>query len=430
MAGGGSVGSGPLSFVRTYTAVDASDPRATAAARVGLVRQWMAARPRELFAELRQDQPIFLTPGFVLLSRHAEVAEVLACDEVFSNQAYDERLQPLISGFMLGAEDGPAYERESALLRLALRRSDMPAIAAMAGEAASIAVATARPSGHIEVVHGLLRPILARFVGEYIGVPGPGERAMLAWARLLAHAILCDPDGDPRIQDDALEASSEFRGYVDVLVHSRRSRLAVGGPPGDDALGRLLALQAGGVKIDDRKIRDLLIGVITAAVEPTIAVGTRAIREVVRRPEVLAMARQAALTEDHAIVTAIVTEALRFAPPLWTPIRVCTAPYTLARGTPHETVVRPYTRILASTYSAGFDTARTPDADKFVVRRPPPQAPVFGLGPHTCAGRHIALVLLRAALTALLRGGAVRVSGEIGHVGPFPDLLPLEFLSA
>jgi len=419
-----------MSFVRTYTAVDASDPRSTAAARLTLVRQWMASRPRELFAELRQDHPIFLTPGFVLLSRHAEVAEVLACDEVFSVQAYDERLQPLIGGFMLGAEDGPVYERDAALLRLAMRRSDLPTIASLAASAAAIAVAKARPSGHIEVVRGLLQPIVAQFVGQYIGVPGPGERALIGWARRLAHAVLCDPEGDPQVVDDALEASSEFRGYIDVLVLARRSRIAGGGAPGDDVLGRLLALQAGGVRIDDRKIRDLLIGTIAAAVEPTIAVGTRAILEVVRRPEVQATARQAALTEDHAILSAIVGEALRFAPPLWTPVRVCTAPYTLARGTPQETVVRPYTRVLASTYSAGFDRARTPDADKFVVRRAPPHAPVFGHGMHMCAGRHIALVLLRAALAALLRAGVVRATAEIGHVGPFPDLLPLEFMSA
>lgn len=248
-------------------------------------------------------------------------------------------------------------------------------------------------------------------------------------ARALAHAVLCDPDGEAKVLDAALAASSEFRGYVDVLVASRRSRIAVGAPPGDDALGRLLALTAG-VRFDDRKIRDLLIGTITAAVEPTIAVGTRAILEVVRRPEIQAMARQAVCTEDHAIVAAIVTEALRFAPPLWTPVRVCTSSYTLARGTVHETVVRPFTRVVASTYSAGFDAARTPDADAFVVRRTPPRAPVFGHGMHACAGRHIALVLLRAALTAVLRAGPVRATAEIGHVGPFPDLLPLEFLPA
>lgn len=65
-----------------------------------------------------------------------------------------------------------------------------------------------------------------------------------------------------------------------------------------------------------------------------------------------------------------------------------------------------------------------------MVRRAPPQAPVFGHGPHACGGRHIALVLLRAALTALLRAGPVRAPAEIGHVGPFPDLLPLERLPA
>ena len=31
---------------------------------------------------------------------------------------------------------------------------------------------------------------------------------MIGWARRLAHAVLCDPEGDPRVVDDALEAKS------------------------------------------------------------------------------------------------------------------------------------------------------------------------------------------------------------------------------
>lgn len=419
-----------MSFVRLYTAVDAADLRSTAAARVALIRQWMSTRPRELFAELRHEHPIFPTPAFVLLSRHAEVAEVLGNDEVFQVHPYDERLQPLLGGFLLGSEDGPVYEREASLLKLAVRRTDAGAIAAMADQVANLAVAVGRRSGHLDAVHGLLQPIVAGFAARYLGIPGRGgDRVLLRWARGLTHAVLCDPDGDARVQDAAMAISMEFRGYLDVLIAARRSQIAVGGPAGDDALGRLLAIQASGaVRVEQARIRDLLIGTIVSAIEPTVSVGARAIAEVARRPEVQSMVRQAASTEDHAILSAITAEALRFAAPLWTPIRVCTSPYTLARGTVHETVLRPYTRVLASTFAAGFDPVRIEEPERFAIRRTPPQAPVFGVGLHACAGRHIALVLVRAALAALLRGGPVRMTAEIGHVGPFPDLVPLEFL--
>jgi cytochrome P450 len=272
--------------------------------------------------------------------------------------------------------------------------------------------------------------VLARFVGGYLGVPGPDEHTVVRWARRLGHAVFCDPDRDPAVADAALGVIAEFGGYIGVLIAARRAQMSIGGPPGHDALGRLLALQtAANARLDDRRVRELLLGVIACAVEPTVAAGARAILEIARRPDVQALARQAVGTGDHALLAAIVDEALRFAAPLSTPLRVCTRPYTLARGTVHETVLRPYTRVLASTFAAGFDPEVVEAPEQFRPGRPAYCAPKFGAGLHACVGRHIVPALLRAAVTELLRGGPVRAVADIGHTGPFPDALPLEFLS-
>lgn len=422
-----------MSFLRAYSSVDAGDPRATAAARVALTRTWMLRRPHALFAELRQDQPIFPTPEFVLLTRHAEVREVLQRDDVFIATPQVERLQPLLGG-VFGGADGPTREREAAALRLAIRRADLDEIAAVAERVATAAIASERDGARLDAISGLLRPVLVDFAAGYLGVAGPEPEILLQWSRTLARAAFCDDDDDPTLLDAARDAAAELGGYIDVRVALRRTQIAVGGSVGADALGRLLALQAAEcARLDDHRVRDILVGVLTCAVEPTIAAAAHALHELARRPEVQARAARALAAGEADALAAIVDEALRFAPPLWTPARVCTHAFTLAKGTVHEIVLRPGTRVLASTFSADFDPAVHDEPELFRPGRPAYQSLHFGAGLHACVGQHVAPVLVRAAVTALLRVGAVRpvdaaADGPRLDDGPFPTALPLEFV--
>jgi hypothetical protein len=44
----------------------------------GLVREWMRTDWRSLFAELRERRPVFVTPAFTVVTRFADVTEVLS----------------------------------------------------------------------------------------------------------------------------------------------------------------------------------------------------------------------------------------------------------------------------------------------------------------------------------------------------------------
>lgn len=431
-----------MSFLRAYTAVDAGDPGATAAARQALLRQWMQHKPHALYAELRHEHPIFATPQFVLVTRHADVREVLLRDDVFSTAPHAERLQPLIHNFMLG-DDGSWHERDAALLQLVLRRADLDEIASIAEQSAGVAVATrgggkgsmggrtrARPGDRMDGVTGLARPLVSDFLGRYFGVFGPETEILLRWTRALTRAIFCNDSNDPALLDAAREAKAELGGYLDVMLASRRTLLAVGRSAGTDAVGRLLALQLAETgRPDDRRLRDLLIGMLVVASEPMIAAVAHVVHEILSRPEIQTQALESLAPEQTATLAAIVDEALRFAPPLWTPMRLCTTAFTLARGTANETVLRPGTRVLASGFSAGFDLAEVDEPDEFRPGRRTHQSLGFGVGLHACLGRHVAPVLARAAVAALLRNGRVQsLADRVGYEGPFADSLPLEFL--
>ncbi|MFY0530915.1 hypothetical protein [Nannocystis pusilla] len=93
--------------------------------------RWLAERPRELFAELQRERPIFATPGLVLVTRQAEAIEVLTRGDVFLGHALEARRQPLFGGFSLDEREGRARRRRrrwcgcacAATMPIAWRRS-------------------------------------------------------------------------------------------------------------------------------------------------------------------------------------------------------------------------------------------------------------------------------------------------------------------
>jgi cytochrome P450 len=288
----------------------------------------------------------------------------------------------------------------------------------------------ARPGDRMDGVTGLARPLVSDFLGRYFGVFGPESEILLRWARALTRAIFCNDSNDPAILDAAREAKAELGGYLDVMLASRRTLLAVGKSAGPDAVGRLLALQhAETGRPDDRRLRDILIGVVVVSSEPMIAAIAHAVQEILSRPEIQTQALESLAADQTPVLAAIVDEALRFSPPLWTPMRLCTRAFTLARGTANETILRPGTRVLASVFSADFDPAEVEAPEEFRPGRRSHQSLGFGIGLHACLGRHVAPVLVRAAVAALLRNGRVQtLADRVGFEGPFPASLPLEFL--
>ena len=58
----------------------------------GLLMQWLLERPAELFAELRDAEPIFVTPVGVVVSRYDDVTTVAERDDVFGVAHYGESM--------------------------------------------------------------------------------------------------------------------------------------------------------------------------------------------------------------------------------------------------------------------------------------------------------------------------------------------------
>jgi cytochrome P450 len=410
----------------------AHDGQRLAGKLLELLQQRLAQDPRELFALLREVRPVFVFGGMAVVTRYPDVVEVLTHDTEFSVQAYAGPMRDITGDFILGLDQGPQYERDVSLLRLAFRQTDHPVIADLATQAASDCIAPALPLGTIDVVKDLTDRVPARFSARYLGVAGPDEDTLIRWARILFTHIFIDLQHDRILTEQAKAASEAIRPYIDGLVSVRKSAISAGKPVPDDVMTRLLRQQAlGDQAFTDIEIRSNLIGLLVGMIPTLSKTCALAIDEFLRLPDQLEGARKAASDGDDALFGRYVVEAMRFAPQAPGLIRIAATDYPIARGTHHETIIPKGTVVFASTQSAMLDRDVVKNSDKFLLDRPDSTYLHFGSGLHACFGRYVNPDVISAVVKAALTiEGADRAPGRAGELsidGNWPTTMTLQF---
>ncbi len=234
----------------------------------GLLMQWLLEQPAELFAELRDAEPIFVTPVGVFVSRYDDVTTVAERDDVFGVAHYGKSMGRYLNGgnFLLGMDDGGDFDRDRALLRLAIRRDDLQTISGFVAERADRILN--RSGGRIELADAYGRKICAKSLSRYyFGHDGPRARDLMAWCRDMYRDIFINFAEDAGVRSAGEQAGERFRACVEDLVNAYHRN---GLPHGDSVLGRLIAQQAvadAGASFDDQRIRDNLIGSTVGVVD-------------------------------------------------------------------------------------------------------------------------------------------------------------------
>jgi cytochrome P450 len=395
--------------------------------------RWLtsAGVQRAVFGFLRGHHPNLKVGKRVLVTRAEDVNEVLKTDAVFGvTETYAGRMERTTGDFFLGMENTPRYQREASLSRRAVRPEDLEHIRSLVREHAEQLIALARPTGRLDVVNGLARPVAVGMVDRYFGVPGPDPETMKRWMRLIFWEIFLNPGNDAEVTARAKTASAELKTYMEGLIAQRRAGLAT--ERRDDFLTRLLRMQEDeATRMDDDAVRRNLGGIIVGAVDTSSKALAQLVNELLERPEAWGEAQSAARAGDTARVAAHAFEALRFDPHNPLLMRTCHEDYVLARGTDRELRIPKGTLVIASTLSAMFDPEVMQHPDEFRVDRPPQGYMHFGRGLHTCYGERINHIVLPEVLGCLLRlRNPRRASGSEGRMrfeGPFPDRLVVEF---
>ena len=204
--------------------------------QLALMEKWIVENPAAMFAELRAQKPIFITPGPVIVSRYRDVIDVANLDQIYSVKPYGVAMMRDNGGpnFILGMDDGPEFENDLAILHLAVKRSDMERIRSIVSASADNAVSVARSAGSLDLTASFARVVPAQFVAEYFGIPGPDPATLVAWVRAMFTDIFLNFTQNSEISAAGIAAGTQFRAYVDQLIDS----IQKSGGAKDDVIGR------------------------------------------------------------------------------------------------------------------------------------------------------------------------------------------------
>lgn len=397
------------------------------------LKQWLTSTEvfEAVLGRLRDFDPIVKVAGNVVVTRHADVLEVLENSRDFGvSEVYGPRMQRTTGSFVLGLEDTPQYGAEVAFIRKAVRPDDLPRLRAMFATEGARIIGQARGARRLDVASAYARRLALGLVRDFFGVEGPDPSTLARWMRTIFWEIFQNLSNDEAVTRAAIRSSDELRPYLRQLIVSRREALAQGLPVPDDFVTRLLQTQAESA-IDDEGVRRSIGGVIVGAVDTTSKATVLALDQLLRRPSALAEAQAAARAGDDQRVSAYTFEALRFNPHNSIIVRTCHRDTVIAAGTERETRVERGATVYVATLSAMFDEAVVERPEEFRAGRPASNYLHFGRGQHTCFGARINQITIPESLKQLLLLPNLRRApgdeGEIVFEGPFPERYVVEF---
>jgi cytochrome P450 len=397
----------------------------------GLKEAFMAWGMEQLPLIFRVARAVWPIPRFgntVIATRYDHVREVFLNDDAFG-VPYRPKLDVIMGGqpFFLGMGDTPQYRDDTAAMRKVIRIDDIPARLVPAVEDAAEKI-VANAGGNLEIVDALVRRVTFDVLGEYFGIADPPNGDLRVWATRLFEFQFADPGGDPSLRAEVDEIAPALRSHIQAQIEQRRAQ----GTREDDVLGRCLEMQANGEPgFQDDQIRTALMGFIVGGPPQPPMVVPQALEQLLRRPDALAGAQEAARRGDDKLLAGYVFEAMRFDPLAPALPRIALKDCTIAEGTARARKVSRGAAVLAAFSSAMMDERRVPEPRKFNPHRLAHEYIHFGYGLHTCFGIHINKALLPLMLKPLLkRPGLRRASGPLGRLrkrGVFADQLHVNY---
>ncbi|HUF68985.1 MAG TPA: cytochrome P450, partial [Longimicrobiales bacterium] len=363
-----------------------------------------------------------------------DVLEVLGRNDVFSVQPYAEAMTRINRGpnFLLGMEDGPEYRQQLSILGRAVHRNDADRVRELISARTAELLGPALVEGRLELTDGFGRMIPTLFVGDYFGVPGPDAATLMKWARAIFADAFVNVLREPLLSRRAMEASGEFRTYLDGLIDRIKAGRQRGAAARDDVIGRLITLQESTEPgLSDAGVRDSLLWCVAGMLDNINTAVSNAMYFFLSHTDILKGAVDAAVAADRELVRKHALEALRFRTPTPVVARLSLHEHTLSKGTGHEKTIPAGTRVFAGMGSAMMDRTAVDSPRQFRLDRPPHQYLHFGAGLHQCLGTHLADAHLTEIIGSLLKLPGIRrargLAGRLQYAGAFPKKFVAEF---
>ena len=383
-----------------------------------------------VYAFSRRFKPLLPLAGLLHVTREAQVRDILMRPQDFVTP-FGPEMAELGEGatFLLGLE-GEAHDHMHRILRQVIRREDADRIGNMSRQFTDALLENS--AGQIDVVGDLLKRVPAEICLRYFGLHCDDVDAFGDWTMALSAFLFGDPYGKPEVRRLAMNAKRRLAAVIDdAIVRSQRlvRTGAINAGNADTLVARLVLVQQQ-EPLSDNEIRAILMGLATGFIPTNTLAASNMLLELLKRPEAMALAQAAARGDDRETMRKIVLEAGRLNPALapgqW---RYCPKDTTLnIDGKAHS--IKAGTTLLVSTMSALRDPRAWDQPMQFRLDRADPDL-VFGVGPHWCLGKYLALEQISGLFEMLLKREGLRQAkgnaGKLARVGPFPRRMMMAY---
>jgi cytochrome P450 len=385
------------------------------------LKSWFLNHLSLIFCLLRDFKPVLAYKNTILITRFKDVQEVLSLSNVFG-VTYTEKMGYITHGsnFFLGMNNTPEYERDVSNMRISMRRSDVETIIAPMIQKISNDIINDN-NGNIDVVQDVSQRVPARFVKNYLGIPGRNEDELIDWATIMFQYLFF-PDNPKEIDEKAQQYASEARNYIDEYINNYHQNKI--NSQSDTVLDRCLALGSIDTpSMTNIDIRNNLIGMIIGAIPTTSKCVALVLDYLFDHPSIMQGAKKAALDNNMELMKKYVMEILRlnsFGPGVF---RIALQDYVIGSDTGRATVIKKDSNLLVCTQSAMLDGTILDNPNEFKIDRPEYHYMLFGYGMHECFGRYINLVQIPIIVATLLRQKNLRrrdKNEKMTYNGPFP----------
>lgn len=420
-----------------------------------LVRRWMMTEPLPFFKQLRAQRPILVTPECVLVSKYADVIDLLQMPKIFTVDLYKPKMGVTATdpGYLMAHDDDAIHYREKSLMQGMLNRNDLPRIRALIAKASREILDNA--DGKIDIVYNYCRMVPAIMVQEYFGLDNVDKKDLIEWSFWNQYDVfhnqpfdLNSPEHAKYITDNHDRVTIALANYIKkvlveklamVKLEQTKNLFLIGwrivkslgyliaGKKApmvkDDVFSRMLRSSfANQVEFDLVRVGVNAGGLLIGSIETTSQAVSQVIDFFIKQPELLAKAKTAAQQTDLKAFDNIVWEALRYVPISPYMFRQTSQDYTLAKGTNYETLIPANTNVIVLTQSAMFDDFANTNPDEFNPDRTFYHNFNFGFGPHDCLGKYVGMEMIPEMVRQVLLLPHLRAAAPIDFKdGPFPE---------
>jgi cytochrome P450 len=381
-----------------------------------------AADPESGYRELRESCPMSWTDahdGYWVLANYDLVFDAARDPSTFSSarEEGDDRLSILIPkrehGLHIPIElDPPDFRKYRSIINLFLSPAAVEPMSGRVDHYTTAFIDEVIEDGHCDFTDVIGIP--AALTLEWLGLPTDRWREYAHAFHVLLSEVPGDPDFDHAVKHEVPQLAEETRAVISQRRNDRR----------DDVISQLFDQQVDGRPLTEEEIFSIVDLLIAGGVSTVASFLSKTVVWLAEHTDV----RQQ-LIDDPSLLEHAVEEFLRYFTPAQAVARTVSHD-----GEFHGCPVSKGDRVLMSWASANRDNEAFDRPDEVDIARWPNRHVAFGLGPHRCAGAHLARVAARRSLAQILdRMPDFRLATD--KLEPFPDQsvsvgyrsIPLEF---